>query len=186
MPKKATVTIQERFAAHYDSALGKFNPSVLDSLVEKIEVFRNNVEILENLFSDKVRNVWVSRNGQIAEAIDEHQKLLTKVLVKGKGAGNSVSMWQNVKTLQAITENDAAVEKLQGWIDAIKDVGTDKNAQISRKGRVSKYPNAVTVKFIETDAINTVLDAEYNAVRLYDSVGTLFGYMVTPKKRATK
>lgn len=185
--RKSTVRIQDRFSKFYDVNLEKFHPAILEKLIGQIEVFRGNEGILEDLLGEKVKQVWVSRKGQIAQTVSEDDKTATVSIVKGRGAGKEVALWANVRTIDAIVESQTQIDRLQTLIDAVKVVGTDENAVIvGRKGRTSKYPNAVTVKFIASTEAIAELDANDNATRLYNANAEIIGYNVQPKKRATK
>lgn len=185
--RKSTVRIQDRFSKFYDVNLEKFNPAILEKLIGQIEVFRSNEDVLLDLLGAKVKQVWVSRKGQIAQTISDDDKTTTIQIVKGKGSGKHVALWSNIRTVDAVTENQAQIDRLQALIDAVKAVGTDENAAIvGRKGRTSKYPNAVSVKFIPSSVAIPELDANERAQRLYNANSEIVGYNLTPNKRATK
>ena len=185
--RKSTVRIQDRFSKFYDENLEKFNPAILEKLIGQVEVFRGNEGILEDLLGEKVKQIWVSRKGQIAQTISEDDKTATVSIVKGKGAGKEVALWANIRTIDAIVENQTQIDRLQTLIDAVKTIGTDENAVIvARKGRTSKYPDSIMVRFIPSSVAIPELDANERAQRLYNANGEVVGYNLTPNKRASK
>lgn len=176
-------SITTRFANSYSETLNKFSPSLLENLTNKAQKFDATIRELRAMVAD-YDTVYVSRNGDVATWIDESQLIAKVAVKKGKGAGKSVSLWQQVDTVSALAtaKNDKAT--VQGWIDEVRAIGTDSAVKVARKARVTQ--SGITVKFVASTAPIDSLDTNCYATKAYDANNALIGYIVTPKKRANK
>jgi hypothetical protein len=147
-----------------------------------------NAKVLGQLNTDDLTSgtsstVWVNRNGDIAETISDEQKLLTIVGTKGKAKGKVNPVWVNAPVSELFAQTANSIRNLQAYIDDVKRVGTDETVKVARKGRTSKYPDSIMVRFIPSTVAIPEFDSDDSAVRLYNANSEIIGYNVTPKKR---